>query len=168
MKGRVLKILFHFIPFLAGKKLGMEKIKKFAAGEKMNLVHNIHTCILLKPQGATQLVYTYLFFVLGSNGSWSEEFKTAVVDLLVSGCSHLEISRQLGVKYKWVVWLWMKQTKEIKDKRDLMKDKGNLFIVKAKLSIFCLLTQILNIDNYDVVAQSHVKKYKENKVDYIF
>ena len=49
-----------------------------------------------------------------------------------------------------------------------MKDKGNLFIVKAKLSIFCQLTQILNIDNYDLVAHVRKYKYKENKVDYIF
>ena len=53
-----------------------------------------------------------------------------MVDLLGNGFSYKEIARQLGVKQRRIKWLLKNHIKEIKDKRDLTRAKGNLFLSK--------------------------------------
>ncbi len=100
--------------------------------------------ILLKLLGAMQL-HIIIFFVLVVNGSFSEEFKTAVIDLYVNGCPYTQIARELGVSNGGLWKLVKKFPKEIKEKHVLTRAKGN-FKVKTKIYIFLIPTQVLHVN----------------------
>ena len=92
------------------------------------------------------------------NGSFSEEFKTAVIDLYVNGCPYTKIARELGVSTAGLWKLVLNQSKEIKEKHVLMRAKGN-FKVKTKIYIFLLPTQVLHVNEVLITTLLNIYSY---------